>query len=78
MSVAEAAAILDIAPDADPTQIQLAFRRVIAAHHPDLGGDTETTVRILTARDTLLNASPTQIATPGRRRTFQRRRFRWR
>ena len=78
MSVAEAAAILDIAPDADPTQIQLAFRRVIAAHHPDVGGDTESTVRILTARAILLAAQTAQETTSDRRRTFQRRRFRWR
>jgi curved DNA-binding protein CbpA len=76
MSVAEAAAILDIAPDADPTEIQLAFRRMIAAHHPDFGGDTESTVRILTARDTLLAGPPPHKATSDRRRTFHRRRFR--
>jgi curved DNA-binding protein CbpA len=78
MTVTQAAAILDIAPDADPTEIQLAFRRVIAAHHPDLGGDTESTVRILSARATLLAAQTTPNATSDRRRTFQRRRFRWR
>jgi curved DNA-binding protein CbpA len=79
MSVGDAAAILDVASDASATEIQAAFRRVIAAHHPDLGGDVAAALRVLGARDVLMTARTATNTASHRRRAFvRRRRFGWR
>jgi hypothetical protein len=79
MSVADAAVILDVASDASATEIQAAFRRVIAANHPDLGGDVAVALRVLAARDVLMTARTATNTSLHRRRAFvPRRRFGWR
>jgi hypothetical protein len=53
-SVAEAAALLDLPVDADPEQIRIAHRRLIATVHPDKGGTEALAAKINAARDLLL------------------------
>jgi hypothetical protein len=52
---AEARAILGVGLAATPDEIRAAYRRKIAAAHPDRGGSHEQAARLTTARDTLLN-----------------------
>jgi hypothetical protein len=78
MSVADAAAILDVAADVPAADIQAAFRRLIAAHHPDLGGDVASALRVLAARDVLIAARAATNTSSHRPRAFVRRRFGWR
>jgi hypothetical protein len=54
MSIAEAARLLDVAPDADPAIIVEAHRRLIAKVHPDAGGTSPLATQVNQARDTLL------------------------
>ena len=54
MSIAEAAQLLDVAPDADPAIIVEAHKRLIAKVHPDAGGTTHLAAQINQARDILL------------------------
>lgn len=42
----DAFAVLGIDRDADTRQIRLAYRREARAHHPDVGGDTDSFVRL--------------------------------
>lgn len=54
MSVAEAAKLLEVSPDADPETIVSAHKRLIAKVHPDAGGSAELAAQVNRARDTLL------------------------
>lgn len=54
MSVAQAARLLDVAPDADAAMIAEAHKRLIARVHPDVGGTTQLAAQINEARDILL------------------------
>ncbi len=54
MSPAEAAKLLDVAPDADADTINAAHKRLITKVHPDAGGTPELASRINQARDVLL------------------------
>lgn len=55
IDVAEARALLEVAPDADAQAIESAHRRLIARVHPDAGGSVELARRVNAARDTLLS-----------------------
>jgi DnaJ-domain-containing protein 1 len=55
MSVADAARLLEVDPDADPSVIVEAHRRLIARVHPDAGGTSQLAAQVNQARDTLLN-----------------------
>ena len=54
MSIAEAAKLLEVAPDADPAVIVEAHKRLIAKVHPDAGGSSILAAQVNLARDTLL------------------------
>lgn len=54
MSVAEAARLLEVPPDADPAIIVEAHKRLIAKVHPDAGGTSQLAAQVNRARDTLL------------------------
>lgn len=54
MSVAEAARLLEVSPDADAETIVGAHKRLIAKVHPDAGGSAELAAQVNRARDTLL------------------------
>ncbi len=54
MSLAEAARILEVAPDADPATIVEAHKRLIAKVHPDAGGTSALATQVNQARDILL------------------------
>lgn len=54
MNIAEAAKLLDVAPDADPEAIVAAHRRLIAKVHPDAGGTSQLATQVNQARDILL------------------------
>lgn len=51
---ADARALLGVAKDADAAVIQAAWRRKIAAAHPDRGGTTDKVAAVTAARDLLL------------------------
>jgi hypothetical protein len=57
LSSSEAAAVLGVDPNAEPFQIEAAFRRVILARHPDGGGNTEAAQAAIAARAALLQTS---------------------
>lgn len=54
MSVAEAAKLLDVGPEASTDDILAAHKRLIAKVHPDAGGTDELASRVNQARDILL------------------------
>ena len=54
MSIAEAARVLDVAPDADPATIVEAHKRLITKVHPDAGGTSPLAMQVNQARDALL------------------------
>lgn len=54
MTVADAARLLEVAPDADPAVIVEAHKRLIAKVHPDAGGTSHLAAQVNQARDTLL------------------------
>lgn len=54
--LAQARALLGVAPDADPATIRAAHRRLIASVHPDKGGTEALAAQINAARDLLLAA----------------------
>ena len=54
MSIADAAKLLEVSPDADPETIVNAHKRLIAKVHPDAGGSAELAAQVNRARDTLL------------------------
>lgn len=54
MSVAEAAKLLEVSPDAGPETIIEAHKRLIAKVHPDAGGSAALASQVNRARDTLL------------------------
>lgn len=54
MSVEQARAILGVAPDASPTEIQTAYSRLMRRAHPDQGGTTGLATQLNLARDRLL------------------------
>lgn len=54
MDIAEASAILGLAPDAPREEVRAAHRRLVGAVHPDKGGSAELTRRINAARDVLM------------------------
>ncbi len=56
MSVAEAAEILGVSPDADEKAVRQAYHRMMAEHHPDKGGSDWYARQINEARDVLLGA----------------------
>lgn len=47
--------VLGIKHDASKADVEKAFRRLAAEHHPDRGGDEQQMARINAARDALLN-----------------------
>ncbi|MCK8783515.1 hypothetical protein M0638_03850 [Roseomonas sp. NAR14] len=53
-SRAEALALLGLAEGATPAEIRAAHRRLMAANHPDRGGDPALAARLNRARDVLL------------------------
>ena len=52
--IAQARALLGVAPDADADMIRAAHRRLIASVHPDKGGTEALAAQINAARDLLL------------------------
>ena len=52
--IVEARAVLGVSADASESEIRAAYRRLIAAAHPDHGGSVDETRRINAARDALL------------------------
>ena len=52
--IAQARALLGVAPDADVDMIRAAHRRLIASVHPDKGGTEALAAQINAARDLLL------------------------
>lgn len=54
MSIAEAAKLLEVAPDADRSAVIEAHKRLIAKVHPDAGGTAQLAAQVNRARDTLL------------------------
>lgn len=54
MTIAEAAKLLEVSPDADPETIVAAHKRLIARVHPDAGGSAALAAQVNRARDTLL------------------------
>ncbi len=50
----EACAVLGVAPAASATEINAAWRRLIAQVHPDKGGSSDLAQRVTAARDLLL------------------------
>lgn len=54
MSIADAARLLEVAPDADPAVIVEAHKRLIAKVHPDAGGTSQLAMQVNQARDILL------------------------
>ena len=54
MSIADAAKLLDVEPDADPSVIVEAHKRLIAKVHPDAGGTSQLAAQVNRARDILL------------------------
>lgn len=77
MSTSRAAAILDLPLGASAPEVQAAFRRAIAAAHPDAGGSPDAARLVVEARDHLLRAgqSQTRVSRP---RSFTQRRSWWR
>lgn len=61
MDVAAARKLLHVGRGADEATIKRAYRTQVREHHPDVGGDPETFVRIQQAYD-LLRASPAEQA----------------
>jgi hypothetical protein len=53
---ADAASLLGISVDATADEIQAAYRRLVKAAHPDVGGDPAVFRRLTEARDALLKA----------------------
>jgi DnaJ family protein C protein 19 len=53
-ALAEARAVLGVAPTDDAAAINAAWRRVIAQVHPDKGGTADLARRVTAARDLLL------------------------
>lgn len=58
MDRATAAALLGVAPDADPDEVRRAYRVWVRIAHPDAGGDPEHFARVSQARSVLLEAAP--------------------
>ena len=56
MSVAEAAEILGVSPNAEEKAIKEAYHRMMTEHHPDKGGSAWFARQINEARDVLLAA----------------------
>jgi hypothetical protein len=54
MSVAEACALLGVAPDASKVEIKAAYVRLMQRAHPDAGGTTGLAAQLNAARDVLL------------------------
>ena len=54
MNIADAAKLLDVAPDAEPAVIIEAHKRLIAKVHPDAGGTSRLAAQVNQARDILL------------------------
>lgn len=50
----EACAVLGVAPAATASEINAAWRRLIAQVHPDIGGSADLAQRVTAARDLLL------------------------
>jgi hypothetical protein len=48
--------VLGVAPNAAPNEIDYAYKRLAAQHHPDKGGSTEQMAKINAARDAMLSA----------------------
>lgn len=48
--------VLGVAPNAAPNEIDYAYKRLAAQHHPDKGGSTEQMAKINAARDAMLGA----------------------
>ena len=54
MTIADAAKLLEVAPDAEPALIIEAHKRLIAKVHPDAGGTSQLAAQVNQARDILL------------------------
>ena len=57
MGEAEARAVLGVGPAAEATEINAAWRRLMARAHPDQGGTEGLAARLNAARDRLLKSS---------------------
>ena len=57
----DAATVLDVPVDAPADRVRAAFRALARQHHPDAGGDAASFRRLVTARDTLLEAGSATI-----------------
>lgn len=55
MSRADACAVLGVASDASPAEVQAAWRRLMQRAHPDQGGSPGLARQLNAARDRLLN-----------------------
>ncbi|MBS0333047.1 MAG: DnaJ domain-containing protein [Proteobacteria bacterium] len=55
MTPAEARSILGVGPDAEPQEIQAAYKRLMRAVHPDQGGTSGLAAQLNQARDVLLD-----------------------
>jgi hypothetical protein len=49
--------VLGVAENAAPNEIEYAYKRLAAQHHPDKGGSTETMAKINAARDAMLGGA---------------------
>jgi curved DNA-binding protein CbpA len=54
MSLKEARSILGVSADADPDEIEAAYRRLMRMAHPDKGGTTGLAAQLNAARERLL------------------------
>ncbi len=61
---AEARVLLGVGPGATHDEVRAAFRRRVAAAHPDTGGRAEELQRLIEARDTLLRAATAAATRP--------------
>jgi hypothetical protein len=76
LTAQEARAVLGVAPEATPGEIEAAFRREIRVAHPDQGGDPDRAELLLDARRCLRD--PASVPSGERRQVVVVPASRWR